>query len=337
MTRHATPILAATAAALLAAPSAQAQEGENYLLATASTGGTYYPVGVALATLVKVKLQPEDGIGMSAINSAGSAENIALLRDGEAQFAIVQGLYGAYARNGSGPLEAQGPQENLCSLSMLWQNVEHFVMTSELAETGTMADVAQAVGRSAALGSQNSGTLGSNEAILENLGYALDDFDLIYAGYGPSAEAMQNGQAVLISTPAGAPVSAVTSLFATMSGDVTVLDFTDEQIAQANGDFEDLWTRFTVPAGTYPGQEEDIETVSQPNFLAVRCDLPDETIYKITSTIFENLAFLQSIHPATNDMSLEAALPGLPLPLHPGAQRYYEEQGLTIPDRLVKG
>ena len=83
--------------------SAQAEDA-NYILATASTGGTYYPVGVALATLVKVKLEPSEGIGMSAISSAGSGENVRLIREGEAQFGILQGLYGYYAASGTGPL-----------------------------------------------------------------------------------------------------------------------------------------------------------------------------------------------------------------------------------------
>ena len=78
----------------------RAADDQNYLLATASTGGTYYPVGVALSTLTKVKLQPSHKISMSAISSAGSGENIKLLRDNEVQFAILQGLYGYYAWNG---------------------------------------------------------------------------------------------------------------------------------------------------------------------------------------------------------------------------------------------
>jgi len=320
---------------LFAPGEARAQEAQDYLLATASTGGTYYPVGVALATLVKVKLQPGDKIGLSAINSAGSGENVKLLRDDEAQFAILQGLYGAYAKKGTGPLKESGPQEHLRSITMLWPNVEHFTMVNDLVDTGTIADVANAKGKAVNLGAQNSGTLGSNRTILGNLGYDIDeDFELVYSGYGPAAEALQNGQVVMISTPAGAPVSAVTQAFANMGGDITVLDFTDEEMKKANGEYEDLWTRYTVPAGTYPGQEKDINTIAQPNFLAVRDDVPEETIYKITKTIYENLPFLQGIHPATKNMKLEAAIAGLPLPLHPGAARYYEEQGITIPDRL---
>ena len=114
--------VAAIASLAFAAPS-HAEEA-NYVLATASTGGTYYPVGVALSTLVKVKLEPGEKIGMSAISSAGSGENIRLLRENEAQFAILQGLFGSYAATGTGPIAESGPQENLLSVTMLWQNVE---------------------------------------------------------------------------------------------------------------------------------------------------------------------------------------------------------------------
>ena len=142
---------------VLAAPAAQAEEA-SYILATASTGGTYYPVGVALSTLVKVKLEPSEKIGMSAISSAGSGENIRLLREGEAQFAILQGLYGYYAATGTGPLAESGPQDNLRSVTMLWQNVEQFVVSSDVATTGTMADMVALKGEAMALGAQSSET-----------------------------------------------------------------------------------------------------------------------------------------------------------------------------------
>ncbi|WP_198586060.1 TAXI family TRAP transporter solute-binding subunit [Pararhizobium haloflavum] len=324
-----------TALVLAGWQPAAAQEEQNYLLGTASTGGTFYAVGVALATLVKIKLQPEHNIGMSAISSAGSGENIALMRDGQAQFSILQGLFGAYAARGTGDLEEQGVQENLRSIASLWPNVEHFMIPANLAETGTMDDVGAVTGEGAALGARNSGALGSNETILRNLGYEPEsDFSLQYGGFNPAVEALQNGQVMLASTPGGAPVSAVTQAYATMGADnVAVLNFTDEQMQEANGDL-DLWTRYVVPAETYPGQSEDINTIAQPNLLAVNSDVPEETVYLITKAIYENLAFLQSIHPATNEMTIDNALAGLPLPLHPGALRYFEEVGAEIPDRL---
>ena len=323
-------------AASLALPmQVQAQDGANYILATASTGGTYYPVGVALATLTKVRLEPSTGIGMSAVSSAGSGENVRLLREGEAQFGILQGLFGYYAATGTGPIEGDGPQEHLRSVSLLWPNVEHWVLADEHVESGTFSDFLTITGEAAALGRANSGTIGSNAAILSGFDVDLyEDFQLVEGGYGPSAEALQNAQVAGISTPAGDPVGAISQLMATAGDNVTILDFTDEELAQADGG-RDLWFRYVIPAGTYPGQDEDINTIAQPNFLATHADIPEEHVYQITKTVYENLPFLQAIHPATNSMSLEVAINGLPVPLHPGAARFYEEQGIEIPDRLI--
>ena len=323
-------------AASLALPmQVQAQDGANYILATASTGGTYYPVGVALATLTKVRLEPSTGIGMSAVSSAGSGENVRLLREGEAQFGILQGLFGYYAATGTGPIEGDGPQEHLRSVSLLWPNVEHWVLADEHVESGTFSDFLTITGEAAALGRANSGTIGSNAAILSGFDVDLyEDFQLVEGGYGPSAEALQNAQVAGISTPAGDPVGAISQLMATAGDSVTILDFTDEELAQADGG-RDLWFRYVIPAGTYPGQDEDINTIAQPNFLATHADIPEEHVYQITKTVYENLPFLQAIHPATNSMSLEVAINGLPVPLHPGAARFYEEQGIEIPDRLI--
>ncbi len=329
-----TVALAATIA--LSGVAVQAQdEGANYILATASTGGTYYPVGVALATLVKVKLEPKQKIGMAAISSAGSGENVRLLREGEAQFGIMQGLYGYYAATGTGPLAEVGPQENLRSVSMLWQNVEHFIVASDAATTGTMADMVALKGEGMAMGSQNSGTIGSNAAIMSGFGIDINtDYELVFGGYGPSAEALQNGQVKGVGIPAGIPVGAISQLMASAGDSVTLLNFTEEEMAMGDGD-RGLWTPFTIPAGTYPGQDADVQTIAQPNFLATSADLPEDHVYEITKAMYENLPFLQAIHPATKAMALERAIAGLPLPLHPGALKFYQEAGLDVPERLI--
>jgi len=315
--------------------STQAESPSNYLLATASTGGTYYPVGVALATLTKVKIQPQHQVSVSAINSAGSAENIKLLRDKEAQFAILQGLYGSYAANGTGPLEKEGKQTHLRSITMLWQNVEQFVVKKEHAKKGDLSDLLALTGEKVAFGKKNSGTIGSNRFLLGNLGIDIDkQMSLFSAGYGPSAEALQNGQVEAINTPAGAPTGAVTKLFAAAADEISPLDVTDQQIEQVNGGL-DLWTRYVIPAGTYPNLDKDWNTIAQPNFLAVHADVDEEFVYLLTKTIYENLGFLQAIHKATLAMALNKALAGLPAPLHPGAVRYYREAGLDIPERLI--
>ena len=323
-------------AGVLASYTVSAQEDRAYILTTATTGGTYYPVGVALATLTKVKLEPKQKISMSAISSAGSGENVKLLREDQAQFAILQGLFGQWAWNGIGKVEADGKQEHLRSITMLWQNVEQMVLSSDMIDTGTIDDLAALAGKPFSIGKKNSGTEGSGQTLLTNLGLDWEGFELVNQGYGPTAEGLQNGTIVGANLTGGPPVSAVTQAFAALGDQLTILDFTDAQMARANGDGS-LWTRYVIPANTYPGQGKDVNTIAQPNFLAVRADVDEDAVYMITKTIFENLPFLNNIHAATKAMALDKAIAGLPAPLHPGALKYYQEQGLEIPEELIRG
>jgi len=323
--------LAISATLVLSTGAVQADE-VDYVLNTASTGGTYHPVGTAISTLSKVRLLPSEDFSLTAVNSAGSGANVQALSAGTADFAILQGLFGSYAVSGTGPVSE--PQENLRSVTMLWQNVEQFVIPTEAVSTGTVADLMELTGQPAGMGGQSSGTIGSNRVLLSGLGIDIDtDFELVYAGYGPTADALANGQIVAAGFPSGPPTGAVTRLMAANEGEYTLLNVTDEQLAAMDGG-RNLWVPYTIEAGTYPGQSEDVVTIAQPNFLAVNADVDDDHVYLLTRTMYENLAFLQGIHPATNAMNIEAALAGLPAPLHPGALRYYEEMGLEIPDHL---
>jgi uncharacterized protein len=312
-----------------------AAEPRHYILTTATTGGTYYPVGVALATLTKVKLEPSRNIALSAISSAGSGENIKMLRDKTAQFAILQGLYGAWAWNGSGKFQKEGPQSYLRSITMLWQNVEHFVIKSDYIRKRDMSDLDALKDKWFSLGQRDSGTEGSGRYILERLGYSpYDDFQIAAIDYGSNSYAIQNGSIEAMNIPGGPPVSAVTEAYAALGKDISLLNFTDEQLRSVNSGYP-LWQRFLIPANTYPGQDQEIATIAQPNFLAVRSDVDDEVVYLIVKTIYRNLPFLHIIQSATKTMALEKAINELPVPLHPGAARFYREQGIDIPDYLI--
>jgi TRAP transporter TAXI family solute receptor len=302
-------------------------DDKNLIIATATTGGTYYPVGVAIGTLISVKLAGSNQITATAINSAGSGENVQMLKNKEADMAILQALFGQEAYNGTGAYQGKAVKD-FRAVTMLWENVEHFALLSKYVKTGTIMDL-KGMNQKFSIGKRGSGTEGSGRAILSALGIDPEkDMTLEYLGYSPSASAMIDGRIVGANLPAGPPVAAVTQLFAQLGAkNVRILDFTDEQIAQLQKSYP-VWTKYVVKANTYPGQTIDIRTVAQPNFLACRPDLPDETVYLITKTIFENLPFLINIHKATTAMSLERATLGLPVPLHPGAARYYKEKGI---------
>jgi TRAP transporter TAXI family solute receptor len=284
-------------------------------------------VGVAIGTLISIKLAKDHKITATAINSAGSGENVEMLKNKEADMAILQALFGQEAYNGKGKYEGK-PMKEMRAITMLWENVEHFALLNKYVKTGTMADLKN-LGQKFSIGKRGSGTEGSGRAILAALGMDPEkEMTLEYLTYSPSASAMMDGRIVGANLPAGPPVAAVTQLYAQVGGkNVTVLDFSDEEAEQLHKAYP-IWTRYVIKGGTYPGQEKDIRTVAQPNFLACRPDIPEETVYLITKTIFENLSFLHNIHKATMAMTLKRATLGLPVPLHPGAEKYYKEQGI---------
>jgi uncharacterized protein len=304
-----------------------ADEG-TLIIATATPGGTYYLVGVAIATLIGTKLAGTHGINATARNSAGSGENLSLLREQQCDLTILQALFGHQAYSGAGPYAGQ-PFTDFRSITMLWENVEHFVLRGEFVRSGAIMDLKDLGGAKFAIGTRGSGTEGSGRTLLEALGIDLrQDLTVEHMDYATSAQAVADGRIAGANIPAGPPVPAVAQLFGKLGADkLVVLQFSDEQLAVIQEQFPILG-RFLIPTGTYPGQEQDIRTISQPNFLACRSDLPEETVYLITKTIYENLPFLHNIHEATQAMNLERAIKGLPVPLHPGAERYFREVGV---------
>jgi len=326
-------IIAVALAVTPGACSENLSANRPYILTTATTGGTYYPVGVALATITKAQLYDTDGISLSAISSAGSMENIRLLRDNQAQFALLQGVFAAWAWNGEGPVSRRQPW--LRSIMATWLNAEHFVLLTELTSTGTIADLDTLDGQRFVLGARNSGAAYTGDHILTSLGIDYHDrFNLAWMGYGATANAIQDGTIVGMNIPGGVPVTGITRAMASAGDDLTILEFSDEQLARVNATYP-LWSRYVIPADTYPNQPREIHTIAHPNLLVVRADIPDAVVYKITRAIFENLDALHEIHGATRELTLGNALRGLGAPLHPGAARYYREMGLDIPPQLV--
>ncbi len=309
----------------------QAGIRRTYVLTTGTTGGTYYPVGVALSTLVTA--QQDTDFALTAISSAGSMENIKLLRDNQAQFGLILGIFAAWARDGEGPIRK--PQAHLRSVSAVWPNVEHFILLSELVTNGTISDLDGLNGERFVLGMRNSGAEQSGAFILDslNIDYA-NKFTLAYMGYSATASAIQDGNIVGMNIPAGAPVTAVTQAYAQLGERMTILDFSELEMNAINQQYP-LWDFYQLAAGTYPYQDKVVTTASSSNVLIVRDDVPEEIVYQFTKLLWNNLATLQEIHSATRGMALQDALKGIVVPLHPGAIRFYQEQNVEIPAQLL--
>ncbi|MDM5227100.1 TAXI family TRAP transporter solute-binding subunit [Cytobacillus sp. NJ13] len=297
-------------------------------VATASTGGTYYPIGVGMANVWSSHLKGEK-IQASGQSSAGSIENIELLREGEAQLAILQGLISSQAYAGDGSFEGKR-YEDLRTISMLWPNVEHFVLMNSKINSGTIDDIK---GTQFSVGPQASGTEQSTVVMMEGLDLTKKDISPEYLGYSDTVSAMRDGRLDGGSLPAGIPISAVTDMYAS-NVKASILEVTDEQLDAINA-VSDSWYRYVIPGGTYPRIDEDINTIAQPNLLSTTKEMDEETIYTLTKTLYENLDEMYEVHSSAKEMTLETALDGVSVPLHAGAYRYFKEAGLDIPENLI--
>ena len=303
----------------------------TYVLTTGTTSATYYPVGVALATLVSANLESE--FSLSAISSAGSLENVKLLRDNQAQFATMLSIFATWAYEGEGPI--MNPQSHMRSVTALWPNVEHLLLQSDFVTDGTFKDMGNLDGERISIGMRNSGAEITGFYILEKLGIDYEnDLSVAYLGYGPSADALQDGNIVGLNAPGGPPMAAITRAHALLGDRLTMLSINQEELDAINAEYP-IWDFYDLPAETYPSQSETVRTAASSNVLVARDDVPENIVYELTKLIWENLAVLREIHGATRSMDFEQALRGVTIPLHEGALRFYEEKGLNIPETLL--
>jgi TRAP transporter TAXI family solute receptor len=312
---------------------AQSNERDIFDLGTATTDRTSHALGVTVAALVKLKLLPKDNIDINAVNTAGSKDNIVRLRQGDLDFAVLNNLDAYDAFHGTGPFVTPGPNPELRLLTNLWTSAFHFIVKSELAPTGTFDDFLNMEGRRIALGSRGDTAFDLARALFDALDveieetYSLQDLDAKDA-----ADAFLEGDLdafLLIDDGQGDEIDA----FFEQAGDTaTSLSFSDKDIKTANFGGANVWTSVSLPVGTLPGQTDEQTIIGMHNLLGASAQVPEEAIYKITQTIFDNLPFLQEMHSAASSVSLETALDQIALPVHTGASSYYRDVGVAVPE-----
>jgi TRAP transporter TAXI family solute receptor len=304
-------------------------------IATDDSNSAYYAVGVGLSALAKLRLPEELGVDLYARTSLGSWDNAGLLRRGKVDLAIMQALYGHWARHGKGVFRRVGPDPRLRAIASLWPDAEHVIVRTRHASTGTIEDLRNLEGAPFVVGPRGSGIEGSIHLLMRRLGIdpnrALKPVNL---GPTEAASALMMGGVVGLTLPGGPPISLVDAILSHDVSGVKVLEFTDRQLRLIDQD-EGLWRRYVIPPGTYLGQEQPISTIAQPSFLAVRAETDPRVVQALTRIIFEDLTILRTAHKTAAAVSLNTALAGLPVPLHPGAVRYFQEAGLKIPASLL--
>jgi uncharacterized protein len=310
-------------AGALLATAAPAVAQEQLSIATGGTGGVYYPMGGGLAEVINNNV---DGYSATAEVTGASVENMGLIATGDADLALALADTVQQAYNGTGRFEGQ-QLPMVRGLASMYANMIHIVAL----ESSGITSLEDLRGKRVSVGAPGSGTEVNADAILQANGITYDDIDEQRLNFNETADALGNGDIDAGFWSVGAPTSSILNLSTT--NNIVIIALTEEEMAAAIA-ADPVMSRTTLPGGSYTGIDEDITVLGIPNVLAVSSEMPDDVAYAITRAMFENIADLQAVHPAANETTVEFTMSATPVPLHPGAIRYYEEIGAEIPDNL---
>ncbi|HHY71882.1 MAG TPA: TAXI family TRAP transporter solute-binding subunit [Bacillus bacterium] len=285
------------------------------IIATGGTSGTYYPLGGGIAQIISDKTD----VKATAQTTGGSVENMRLLGSQDVDFAFVQNDIADYALNGTVMFEGSRV-ENLQALAALYNETIQIVLPGN----SKITSVADLKGKKVSVGAPGSGVEANAKQILEVYGLTFDDLKAQRLSFGDSVQSMQDGNLDAAFLTAGAPTSAVTELSATNGVKLLTIDAdkADELIKKYP-----FYVKETIPADTYPGVPET-NTVAVKAMLAVSKTLPEDFVYNVTKALFENVNKLIAINKKAESIKVEDAVEGITIDVHPGALRYFEENGV---------
>ena len=296
----------------------QSAAATNLVFASGGTSGTYYPVAGAIAQVWENNVE---GVSVNVQATGASAENLNLVNQGDAEIAIVQNDVMYYANTATEGFSNAAPNEGFLTLGTVYPEVCQLVVDAN-AGIETVADLK---GKSVSIGAFGSGVESNAKQILAAAGLSTDDIKVQNLDFAESASAIKDKAIVAAFITAGAPTTAVTELATT--NDIKVLSL-DQATIDALCDQYSYYTPYTIAADVY-GADEDTQTVAVKATIIVKADLDEELVYNLTKGLFENLDAVAAAHAKGNEMSLEGAVEGVSVPLHPGAAKYFEEKGVS--------
>jgi TRAP transporter TAXI family solute receptor len=301
-------------AAFLSSTAARAQQFINIL--TGGTSGVYYPLGVAIGKIYGDKLP---NVKTQVQATKASVENLILLQQGRGELAFTLGDSLKAAWEGD---EEAGFKTKLTKLRTIGAIYPNYIQVVATADSGikTLADLK---GKSLSVGAPKSGTELNSRAILAAAGLSYKDLGKVeYLPFAESVDLMKNRQLNATLQSAGLGVASLKDL--SSSSEITVVSVPKEVVDKIGPPFVSV----LIPANTYTGQDKDVPTAAVINYLVTSSAVSDDLAYQMTKLIFESLPELANSHAAGKEIKLETAAMGSPVPLHPGAIRYYKEKGL---------
>lgn len=289
----------------------------NMILATGGTSGTYYPYGGAMAQIFNSKIP---NMNVTAQATGASVENCKLLGKNEAELAIVQNDMIDYAYNGTEAFEG-GKIENIRGIATLYPEIVQIVASPNSGIT----NVKDMKGKKVSVGAPGSGVEANARQVFDATGLTYNDMSVSYLSFSESADAFKDNHIDAFFVTSGIPNAAIQDI--TAQNDIVLVSLTDDVIAALIQKYP-FFVEYTIPAGTYKGQNSDVKTVAVMATLATNSEASEDVIYNITKALFDNQAELAQAHAKGQELSLEKAVEGISIPFHPGAEKYFKEKGL---------
>lgn len=288
-------------------------------MGTGGTSGTYYGYGGVLGQYIKNNA----GIDVTVVSTDGSKANIQGIAAGDYQLGTVQSDVMAYAWEGSRSFEADGAVTSFRVVAGLYaEAVQLITMDPEIKSVSDLA------GKSVSIGAPGSGVYFNAIDVLTAAGLTEDDINAQYQSFADSADALKDGKIDAAFIVAGPPTPAITELCTTNDAYLVPIDGEVADNLMASCPF---YTVVNVPAGTYEGQTEDVQTVTVKATLIVDANASEDAVYKLTAAIFDNIEGISAENAKGNELSIENATSGMTAPFHAGAAKYFAEKGVEVP------
>ncbi len=288
-------------------------------LGTGGTGGMYYAYGTELAKMIDAEGK---GHALDVKMTAGSAANLRLLREKFLDLAIVQSDTLSNAINGRGVFAAAGPGVGYAAVAGLYTEACQIVVS----KNSGITNVSDLVGKRVSVGERESGVLQNAEQILMAHGLTFEMIETVYMSFTDAASAMEKGQIDAFFITAGAPTAAIADL--ANHKEIKILsiepDVQNNMMKLYKG-----YTRCTIPANTYTGQTEDVQTIGVKAVLVASTDLKDDEVTYLSEFIFKNADKLP--HNTSNkELTVKYAIEDIPASFHAGAAKFYDMQGVKV-------
>jgi len=283
-------------------------------IATGGTAGVYYPLGGAMAEIFNKSIP---GVNATAQSTGASVANINGLKDGSVQLAMVQNDISYYAANGTEMFKDK-KVEGLKGLATLYPETIQIVT---LEKTG-IKDVAGLKGKRVAVGAAGSGTEANARQMLEVFGITYKDIKAQYLSFGEAASNLKDGNIDAAFVTAGHPTAAIQDVSAQHK--IVLIPVAGEPVDKLIKQYP-FYTRLTIPANSYPGQDKEVGAVAVKAMLVATDKMDAQMAFDITKSLYGNLERINVAHAVGKQITKASARDGMSLPLHPGAEKFFKE------------